>query len=267
MVASDGGVFSFGDAAFYGSTGNIRLNKPIVGMAAVREAAGTGWSPPTVASSPSAAPRSTAPRATYASTSRWSGWRRPRRGWLLAGGLRRRHLRLRRRRLPRQHRQPGVEQAGGRHDGRARRCRLLPHRLRRWHLLVRSAPFYGSLGGVPLKHPIVSAAATPNFNGYWFTESAGLVSNFGQAGYYGSAPSAYRGRSSAWPRRPATGGSSGGTSPRGPTATTSANSSVPIFRRRITRLESSKLMARSIPLRMTFPIHALRRRHRGQEAV
>ena len=34
FVASDGGVFSFGDAAFYGSTGNIRLNQPIVAMAA-----------------------------------------------------------------------------------------------------------------------------------------------------------------------------------------------------------------------------------------
>jgi len=34
LVAADGGIFSFGDAAFYGSTGNIRLNQPIVGMAA-----------------------------------------------------------------------------------------------------------------------------------------------------------------------------------------------------------------------------------------
>jgi subtilisin family serine protease len=34
MVASDGGVFSFGDAGFYGSTGAIHLNSPIVGMAA-----------------------------------------------------------------------------------------------------------------------------------------------------------------------------------------------------------------------------------------
>ncbi|MGH2687382.1 MAG: IPT/TIG domain-containing protein, partial [Actinomycetota bacterium] len=33
MVATDGGIFAFGDAEFYGSTGNIRLNKPIVGMA------------------------------------------------------------------------------------------------------------------------------------------------------------------------------------------------------------------------------------------
>jgi hypothetical protein len=33
MVASDGGIFAFGDAGFYGSTGDIRLNQPIVGMA------------------------------------------------------------------------------------------------------------------------------------------------------------------------------------------------------------------------------------------
>jgi ribosomal protein L24E len=33
LVASDGGVFSFGDAGFHGSTGSIVLNKPAVGMA------------------------------------------------------------------------------------------------------------------------------------------------------------------------------------------------------------------------------------------
>ena len=32
-MASDGGIFSFGDAAFFGSTGAITLNKPVVGMA------------------------------------------------------------------------------------------------------------------------------------------------------------------------------------------------------------------------------------------
>ena len=32
LVASDGGIFSYGDAAFYGSTGSITLNQPIVGM-------------------------------------------------------------------------------------------------------------------------------------------------------------------------------------------------------------------------------------------
>jgi hypothetical protein len=34
LVASDGGVFAFGDAAFLGSTGGIHLNNPIVGVAA-----------------------------------------------------------------------------------------------------------------------------------------------------------------------------------------------------------------------------------------
>jgi hypothetical protein len=33
MVASDGGIFSYGDATFYGSHGGSPLNKPIVGMA------------------------------------------------------------------------------------------------------------------------------------------------------------------------------------------------------------------------------------------
>jgi hypothetical protein len=32
LVASDGGVFSFGDAVFYGSTGAIHLNQPIVAI-------------------------------------------------------------------------------------------------------------------------------------------------------------------------------------------------------------------------------------------
>ncbi|HEV8627921.1 MAG TPA: calcium-binding protein [Acidimicrobiia bacterium] len=34
LVAADGGIFSFGDAQFYGSTGNIALNHPVVAMAA-----------------------------------------------------------------------------------------------------------------------------------------------------------------------------------------------------------------------------------------
>jgi hypothetical protein len=34
FVASDGGIFTYGDAGFHGSTGDIALNQPIVGMAA-----------------------------------------------------------------------------------------------------------------------------------------------------------------------------------------------------------------------------------------
>jgi len=30
LIASDGGIFNYGGAHFYGSAGSIRLNKPIV---------------------------------------------------------------------------------------------------------------------------------------------------------------------------------------------------------------------------------------------
>jgi ribosomal protein L24E len=32
LVAADGGIFSFGDAQFYGSMGGHPLNQPVVGM-------------------------------------------------------------------------------------------------------------------------------------------------------------------------------------------------------------------------------------------
>ena len=34
LVAADGGVFTFGDAAFFGSMGGRQLNRPVVGIAA-----------------------------------------------------------------------------------------------------------------------------------------------------------------------------------------------------------------------------------------
>jgi len=40
LVASDGGVFSFGDAPFHGSTGALHLNQPIVGMAPTPDGGG-----------------------------------------------------------------------------------------------------------------------------------------------------------------------------------------------------------------------------------
>ncbi|HUC04342.1 MAG TPA: hypothetical protein VL961_03025, partial [Acidimicrobiales bacterium] len=40
LVASDGGIFTFGDAGYYGSTGGITLNKPIVGMASTPDGGG-----------------------------------------------------------------------------------------------------------------------------------------------------------------------------------------------------------------------------------
>jgi ribosomal protein L24E len=40
MVASDGGIFAFGDARFYGSMGGVPLNEPIVSMAPDPDGAG-----------------------------------------------------------------------------------------------------------------------------------------------------------------------------------------------------------------------------------
>ena len=98
LVATDGGIFSYGDAPFYGSTGAIALNKPIVGMAATPDGGGY-W---LVASDggifaygdarfygSAGSLRLNKPIVGMAPTPDGRG--------LLAGGLGRRHLRLRRR--------------------------------------------------------------------------------------------------------------------------------------------------------------------------
>ena len=40
LVASDGGVFSYGDASYHGSTGGLKLTSPVVGMAATADGGG-----------------------------------------------------------------------------------------------------------------------------------------------------------------------------------------------------------------------------------
>jgi len=40
LVASDGGIFAFGDATFLGSAGGMSLNKPIVGIASTPDGQG-----------------------------------------------------------------------------------------------------------------------------------------------------------------------------------------------------------------------------------
>ena len=105
LVASDGGIFAFGDAHFYGSTGGIppqpadRRHGP-----RPRTEAATGWSPPTVgifsfgdatSTAPPAAIHLNQPIVGMAATADGTGY------WLVAsdGG----DLRLRRRRLLRIH--------------------------------------------------------------------------------------------------------------------------------------------------------------------
>ena len=119
LVASDGGVFNYGDAGFEGSAGGLALNKPIVGIAATPDGKGY-W---LVASDGGVFDYGDA--AFYGSagaTGPQQAHRRhgghPGRQGLLAGGLRRRHLQLRRRRVLRVDGRNDAEQADRGHGRR-----------------------------------------------------------------------------------------------------------------------------------------------------
>ena len=98
LVASDGGIFSYGDAAFHGSAGSLRLNSPVVGMAAAPGGGGY-WlvaADGGIFDYGNAGFFGSAGRpAPQQARGGHGGHARRRR--LLAGGLRRRHLHLRRR--------------------------------------------------------------------------------------------------------------------------------------------------------------------------
>ena len=187
LVASDGGVFTYGDAAFYGSAGAITLNKPVVAMAATPDGRGY-W---LVASDGGVFPYGDAafygstggmtlknPIVAMAPTPDGRGY------WLVAsdggvfsfgdasfygstGGIRLK--------------EPIVAMATT-PDGRG-------------YWLVASdggvftygdAAFYGSTGGRVLNKPIVTMAATPDGRGYWLVASDGGVFTYGDAAFYGS---------------------------------------------------------------------------------
>ena len=126
-VASDGGIFNYGPtSSFQGSMGGQHLNAPMVGMAATPGGGGY-WE---VASDGgifsfgnAGLPRFDREPAPQ-QADRGNG-DHARRGGLLAGGLRRRHLQLRRRQLLRLGRIDPPQQAHRRHGGHAGRPRLL----------------------------------------------------------------------------------------------------------------------------------------------
>ena len=189
IVAPDGGIFSFGNAAFHGSTGAIRLNRPIVGMAATP--AGKGYW--LVASDggifafgdaafygSTGAIRLNQPIVGMATTPSGKGY------WLVAsdGGIfafgdaafygSTGAIRLN---------QPVVGMAA------------TPSGKGYWLVAADGgifafgdAQFHGSTGAIRLNQPIVSMAATNNGFGYWLLARDGGLFAFGNAGFYGSLP-------------------------------------------------------------------------------
>ena len=187
IAASNGGVFSFGDASFYGSEGGQTLSAPIVGMAATHDGHGY-WlvgSDGGVFSFGDAsfygstgALRLNAPIVGMTPTPDGHGY------WLVAsdGGIfsfgdatfygSTGALRLN---------APIVGMAAT-HDGHG-------------YWLVGSdggifsfgdATFYGSTGALRLNAPIVGMAVAPGGGGYWLVASDGGIFSFGDATFYGS---------------------------------------------------------------------------------
>ena len=121
LVASDGGIFTYGDALFYGSRGASRSTSRSWAWRPPPTAGATGWWPPTAASTATATPCSTARRAAQQLNKPVVGMAATPDGrGLLAGGVRRGHLQLRRRQLLRLDGLDQAQQAGGRHGGDAR---------------------------------------------------------------------------------------------------------------------------------------------------
>jgi parallel beta-helix repeat protein len=187
LAASDGGIFSFGNARFHGSTGNVHLNQPIVGMAPTPSGGGY-W---LVASDGGIFAFGNArfhgstgnvhlnqPIVGMAPTPSGEGyWLVASDGGIFAFGDARFHGSTGNVHLNR----PIVDMAPTR-DGRG-------------YWLVASdggifafgdARFHGSTGGITLNKPVVGIARTASGNGYWLVASDGGIFAFGDARFHGS---------------------------------------------------------------------------------
>ena len=188
LIARDGGVFPFGQAVGYGSTGNIHLNQPIVGGGATASHDGY-W---LVAADGGVFPFGSAPG--YGSTG-GIHLNQPIVGmtptptghgyWLVArdGGI-----------FP-------FGDAGGYGSTGAIHLNspivgmaATPSGHGYWLVAGDGGIFpfgdafgYGSTGGIHLNSPIVAMAATPSGQGYWLVATDGGIFPFGDAGGYGSA--------------------------------------------------------------------------------
>ncbi len=190
FVASDGGIFDYGDATFWGSTGSLHLNAPVVGMADTPSTNGY-WM---VAADGGIFDYGDAPFfgsmggqhlnrpiVGMASTANGKGY------WMVAadGGIfnfgnapffgSTGSMRLNK---------PIVGMAATPDGG--------------GYWLVASdggifsygdAKFWGSAGSLVLNSPVVGMAAGPGGNGYWLVAADGGIFDYGSAGFFGSAGS------------------------------------------------------------------------------
>ena len=187
IVPGDGGLYAYGDAANYGSTGNMALNAPIVGMASTPDGKGY-WE---VASDGGVFAFGDAnfygsmvgkplngPIVSMAATSDGKGyWEVGSDGGVFAFGDANFYGSM----VGKPLNGPIVSMAPT-SDGKGY-----------WEVgsdggvfAFGDANFYGSMAGKPLNSPIVSMAATSDGKGYWEVASHGGVFAFGDANFYGS---------------------------------------------------------------------------------
>ncbi len=190
LAGSDGGIFNFGGAAFYGSMGGTPLNKPVVGLAPTLNGGGY-WE---VASDGGIFSFGTAkfygsmggqtlnkPIVGLAKGPEGAGY------WEVAsdGGIF----------------SFGDSTFSGSMGGRPLNAPIVgmaatPDGRGYWEVAsdggifsFGNANFYGSMGGKPLNEPIVGMAATPDGGGYWLVAADGGIFSFGDASFYGSTGS------------------------------------------------------------------------------
>ena len=192
LLGKDGGVFSFGTAEFYGSTGSLRPNKPVVGMASAADGSGYwfvasdggifAYGPGAQFYGSTGSLHLNQPVVGMAARPQGDGY------WLVAsdggifafgnaqfyGSTGSLHLN-----------QPVVGMA------------TTPTGLGYWLVAADGgifafgdAQFYGSTGSLHLNKPIVGMTAAPTGNGYWFVASDGGIFAFGDAQFHGSLGSA-----------------------------------------------------------------------------
>ena len=187
LVAADGGVFAYGDAAFEGSTGGIHLNAPIVGMAATPDGRGYwlvaadggvfAFGDAVFEGSMGGHPLNQPIVGLAASPTGHGYWLVAADGGIFAFGD-----------------APFEGSMGGTPlNEPVVGMAASPKGIGYWLVAADGgifafgdAPFEGSMGGTPLNEPVVGMAASPKGIGYWLVAADGGIFAFGSAPFEGS---------------------------------------------------------------------------------